>query len=254
VKTAVEIESSGMILRGILHQPDGVKNPPVAVMYHGFTGYKDEIHFMFSKTSEALEQAGIASLRFDFAGSGSSDGRFSDMTFSSELQDASAIFDYAGGLEWADTRRIFLLGMSMGGAIAGIIAARNRDRTAKLCLWAPAGMIRDVIVGLVRQRTGGFRYNDQDVIDFGAHAVSRRFFDDAETLDIYSASAGYTNPVRLFHGDADDIVDISNSRKYLSLYGDRAELTVVPGANHTFDSLPWESLVIGETVRFFREE
>jgi len=104
MQKAVEIiDQRGLTLRGMLHVPDGaVGKVPVVAIYHGFTGNKMEPHFIFVKLSRALEKKGIASVRFDFAGSGESDGDFIDMTISGEISDAKCILDYAYGLDFAD--------------------------------------------------------------------------------------------------------------------------------------------------------
>ena len=96
MQKAVEIESRNLTLRGMLHIPDNAPGKvPVVCIFHGFTGTKVEPHFIFVKLSRRLEKTGIASLRFDFGGSGESDGDFEDMTILTELDDAKAILDYA---------------------------------------------------------------------------------------------------------------------------------------------------------------
>lgn len=79
----------------MLHVPgDANGKLPIVCIYHGFTGNKMEPHFIFIKLSRLLEKKGIASVRFDFGGSGEGDGDsdgedglvfeiadFSEMTF-----------------------------------------------------------------------------------------------------------------------------------------------------------------------------
>ncbi|KLU63127.1 hypothetical protein CEB3_c04770 [Peptococcaceae bacterium CEB3] len=47
---------------------------PAVILFHGFTGTKLEPHRLLLKISHALEKLGFASFRFDFLGSGESDG------------------------------------------------------------------------------------------------------------------------------------------------------------------------------------
>ena len=130
---------AGLVLRGVLHRPseqqiaqagtagaDG--QIPLVVMYHGFCDDKDEINFVFVELSQRLEEAGIASARFDFAGSGSSDGKFEDMTISGEVNDALAILDWARSLTWVDEDRIGVHGLSMGGAVSSMVAGLRPDQ------------------------------------------------------------------------------------------------------------------------------
>lgn len=79
IHKSVEIENKGLILRGVLHIPEDIKvKEPIVCIFHGFTGDKIGPHFIFVKLSRILARRGIASVRFDFAGSGESDGDFVD--------------------------------------------------------------------------------------------------------------------------------------------------------------------------------
>lgn len=60
---------------------------PITFINHG---QKLEPHRLFVRMAEALAQAGYVSLRFDFRGSGNSDGDLADMTLAGELDDALA--------------------------------------------------------------------------------------------------------------------------------------------------------------------
>jgi alpha/beta superfamily hydrolase len=95
MQKAVEIQSRNLTLRGMLHIPEGVSGKvPIVCIFHGFTGNKMEPHFIFVKLSRMLEARGIASIRFDFGGSGESDGDFIDMTISHELEEAIDFFKF----------------------------------------------------------------------------------------------------------------------------------------------------------------
>ena len=250
---AVEITVKGKTLRGIYHKPDNAGKVPLVIMYHGFTGYKHEIHFMFSKASRVLEKHGIASLRFDFSGSGDSDGEFYEMTFSSELEEALEIFDYARSLEFVDTNNIYLVGMSMGGAIASVVASKRKDNVKKMALWAPAGELDAALKRYIHGTVGEINFDFEDKMDLNAHVISKKLIDEIATLDIFEWAKDYKNFVLLIHGSKDEIVLLEGSKKYLEIYGDKAKLHIVQGANHTFDKQKWEYEVINETVQFFEK-
>jgi len=77
-----------------------------------------ESHWIFVKCARALARAGIASLRFDFYGSGESDGEFREVTLQGEIADARAAMDFFRRQKGIDPKRLGLLGLSLGGAIA----------------------------------------------------------------------------------------------------------------------------------------
>src|SRR5690349_11530430 len=85
----VTFDCRGEQIVGMLHLPEGRGRHPAVLLLHGFTGTKSEAHGMFVKMSRALVDHGIASLRFDFRGSGDSGGSFEEMTIKSEVIDAT---------------------------------------------------------------------------------------------------------------------------------------------------------------------
>src|SRR5579863_7078284 len=98
----VVFTNKGQQLVGMVHVPEKVRPLPAVVLYHGFTGNHLESHLLFVKTARALAKAGIGSLRFDFRGSGNSEGKFSDMTVSGEIDDAMVALDFLSGQSWVD--------------------------------------------------------------------------------------------------------------------------------------------------------
>ena len=87
----ISFEVGNERLHGMLHLPVNAAAPhPCVLMLHGFTGTSIEPHRLFVLMARAFASAGIAALRFDFRGSGQSEGFFSDMTLTRELEDALA--------------------------------------------------------------------------------------------------------------------------------------------------------------------
>src|SRR6516165_8124503 len=116
---------SGRWLRGMVHRPVEVawRPAPCVVFFHGFTGDRMESHWIFVKCSRALAFHGIASLRFDFYGSGESDGQFDEVTLQGEVSDAEAAVEFFRKQKGVDGRRLGLCGLSLGGAVAACVAA-----------------------------------------------------------------------------------------------------------------------------------
>jgi pimeloyl-ACP methyl ester carboxylesterase len=81
----VEFQSGRNTLRGMLHLPGGPGRHACVMLCHSFTGNRLESHFLFVTIAPALDAAGLACLRFNFAGSGESDGDFVDMTTAGEV-------------------------------------------------------------------------------------------------------------------------------------------------------------------------
>jgi hypothetical protein len=225
------------------------------VLYHGFTGHRLEPGFLFVGFSRLLAEQGIASVRFDFIGSGESDGRFEDMTLSSEIEDAHSVLDFLRARRGIDRNRLFLLGLSMGGSIAGCVAGARPEVVRGLLLWAPAGEMSERI----REREEeGRSLNPMpgavppDPMDLGGLRLGARFVADVAGARVLETSARYPGPVLLVHGTADESVPPRVARRYAELFGERARLVWVEGADHTFKGLSWREHLYRESLEFIR--
>lgn len=201
---------------------------PLVILMHGFMA--NQRMEPLKGIARVLEQAGIATLRFDFDGHGRSDGRFCDMTVRTELADAQAVYAYAAGLDFVG--KIAFLGHSQGGVVAGMTAAElGADKVACLVQLAPAAVLRDdAIAGVLM----GKHYDPADPPAFLRvffHKVGRNYFTVAQTLPIFETSAAYTGPVCLVHGKEDKIVPFSYSQRYHEIYRN-SELHLLDGENH----------------------
>jgi uncharacterized protein len=92
---------------------------------------------VFSRTARLLAEAGYASLRIDFRGSGNSEGNWEDTTFSGQIADAIASVDWLKKQDTVDASKLGILGWSQGGLVAAHAAARRGEDVDALILWAP---------------------------------------------------------------------------------------------------------------------
>jgi len=252
----VELARPSGRMRGMLHLPDrpGFRPPwPGVVLYHGFTGSRMEARFLFVSFSRLLARHGIASARFDFMGSGESDGEFQDMTLSGEIADARAVLDWFGRVRGVDSRRLMLLGLSAGGSIAGYVAGERGEQVRGLVLWAPAGEISERI----RDREQAWREAAasvpvRDPLDYGGLRIGPRYVGDAAQLQVLQRSAAFPGPVLVAFGTADPVVPPEVARRYGELYGSRARLIAIQGAGHVFEGAAWREELFGHSLGFLR--
>ncbi|MCO4744994.1 MAG: alpha/beta fold hydrolase [Proteobacteria bacterium] len=121
----------GSQLVGRLHRPIHARG--WAVFAHCFTCGKD-LHAA-RRIAEALADAGIGVLRFDFTGLGQSEGDFADTTFTSNVTDIVAATDWLDANEGPVT---LLVGHSLGGAAVLLAAAERPAIRAVATLGAPS--------------------------------------------------------------------------------------------------------------------
>lgn len=242
---------SGRRLRGMIHQPGDspVGKPAGVLLFHGFTGDRMESHWLFVKCSRALERAGIASLRFDFFGSGESEGDFREATLEGEVEDAQDAVDFFRREGGIDGERLGLLGLSLGGAIAALIAERARARA--LVLWAAVARLphlRSLADSLLQPLA-----DSVSTRQYEGHEVSTRFLSAADYLDPLGAVTRFTEPTLIVHPERDRHLDLSHPEDYLHASGAALkEKVIIAGADHTFDSVPWEQEVIVRSVGWFQ--
>lgn len=251
----VECKSNGLTLRGIMHLPDQRSGPiPFVILFHGFCDDRNEINFVHTELSRRLCEQGIGSVRFDFAGSGESDGKFEDMTVSGEVKDGLAILDYVKGLDFVDQDRIALHGLSLGGCVASIVAGLRSDDVRALSLWCPAP---DVVYNMRNKMLCGQDVSDieeRGCADFEGLKVGLGFYQDALTLDPFAIAANFTKNVNLVHGDVDITASVKCSERYKEIFGDRANFLVVHGAEHRFKSFDFRKARMESAMQFLTRE
>ncbi|MBN1967394.1 MAG: alpha/beta fold hydrolase [Anaerolineae bacterium] len=228
-------------LRGMLHRPDGESSAPVIVLLHGFTGQHIEDHRLYVQMGRHLADAGFAALRFDFYGSGDSDGDFEDFTVQTEVNDAAAALDWIGQQPGLDAARIGVVGLSMGGAVTALLA--GRDPRVKAAVFWNSLALPDRHFHEVEQ-TG----RNAGVV--GGMRVGRKFMRTFPKIDPVEALRKYAGPGLVIQGTGDDLVSVEEARALKAALRGRGTLRLVDGANHTFQHPAWRRKVFGITTRW----
>lgn len=143
VEKVIHFTSGNNTIPGTLTLPENVKNPPVVLILHGFTDqrngqkttYFEEGYLRYA--SRRWADAGIASLRIDFMGSGESSGNYADTTFESQVEEAKEALIYLRNTGQINRREISLLGHSQGGIVASAVSASPPFPLSSVILWNP---------------------------------------------------------------------------------------------------------------------
>lgn len=231
-KRYVEVKSCDLTLRGYLELPDGASSEspvPLLVMFHGFTGTLSEKHFVLSRLSRRVVASGVATLRFDFGGSGESDGEFINVTPLTEVEDGQAILAFGCGLPEVDQERVGLFGFSLGGFVAINVAAREQDRLKRLMLLSP---------GMITHKKMERMFRETGEAGRGALRVCPEFVTDGDALDPLLAASSFQKPVSIVQGTGDQAVPAPTAERYKKAFPD-AELTYIEGADHAYDRPDW---------------
>ncbi len=189
-------------------------------------------------------QRGVPMLRFDYSGTGSSEGRFEDGTLQGWLDEALLLIDSLTG------GPIIPVGSSMGGWIALHVALRRADRVRALVGIAAApdftewGYTAEDKATL--QRDG--RLEQPNPYGPEPQLTTLGFWESGETLRLLGGDIDIQCPVRLIHGDRDEDVPLEIALRLKDrLRSSDVQLNVVKGGGHRL-SAPHEIGAILHTV------
>jgi uncharacterized protein len=212
----VSIPSQGKAMVGTLALPEGAP-APVVLLFHGFTGTRDEMAIpgtvdgVFSRTARLLAEAGYASLRVDFIGSGDSDGDFADTTFEGQVADELAALAFAQGDGRVQGDALRIIGWSQGGLVATAVAGRS-DAPKAVALWAAVADPMATFSGLLGADAvaAGMTTGDTPVkitLPWGAEiGLKQGYFDGLTTFRPLDEIASYTGPLFVAQGTLDTVV------------------------------------------------
>ena len=125
MRTDVEFDAGGVILRGWHYVPDGARGRvPTIVMAHGFSAVKE---MYLDRFAEAFAEAGLGALVFDNRSFGASDGEpRQEIDPWEQVRDYRHAISYAQTLKKADPERIGIWGSSYSGGHVIVVGAIDR--------------------------------------------------------------------------------------------------------------------------------
>ncbi|HOK57323.1 MAG TPA: alpha/beta hydrolase [bacterium] len=245
-------ESEGKNLIGILHLSE-FKNSPVVVLFHGFTGQKSESHFIFTRLARLLCKEKISVLRFDFMGSGDSEGEFSDMTLYTEMKDGENALRYIKELENVNKEKIGILGLSMGAVTASYIA--SEFNTTSLCLWSPVAYPSVISRRLTRKIKKQLQEKGKAYLPGTGLYISDEFIKSTKEVKPLRFAGKYKGSVLIIHCKDDTVLPVEHALAYFKKFHQQSrfsQLTIFEKGGHTFTVEETEKEVLNQTVNFFK--
>ncbi|MGO4509773.1 alpha/beta fold hydrolase [Bradyrhizobium sp. 2TAF36] len=197
----------GHQLAAALELPDG-EPAAYALFAHCFTCGKDTL--AAKRISVALAAKGIAVLRFDFTGLGSSEGDFANSTFSSNVADLMRAADH---LRQVRTAPSILIGHSLGGA--AILAAAGRIPEAKAVVTIAAPSDPAHVTGLFSEQLDSIRAQGEVEVSLAGRPfrIKREFLDDIAEQELMKDITGLHKALLVMQSPVDDTVGIDNATK-----------------------------------------
>ena len=202
-------------------------------------GYASDMEGAKAVAIDAFAQRrGLAMLRFDYSGTGSSSGSFEYGTLDRWIDEALAMVD---GLTEGP---LVVVGSSMGGWIALHLALRRPERVEALVGIAAAPDFTDWGFTAEHKR----ELLERGKIERDSQLTTRAFWESGEALRLLDGPIAIDCPVRLVHGDQDHDVPVAVALRLMEgLRSADVQLNIVKGGGHRL-SEPREIEAVVRTV------
>ena len=179
-----------------------------ALFAHCFTCGKDVL--AAKRIAAALSAGGIAVLRFDFTGLGSSEGDFANSTFSSNVADLVRAADHLRKNRKAPA---ILIGHSLGGAAILAAAEKIPEALAVVTIAAPSDPTH--VTGLFKDRIEDIRKYGRAEVSLAGRPfpITREFLDDIAEHELMRHVTSLHKALLVMHAPTDDTVGIDNATR-----------------------------------------
>jgi putative redox protein len=198
-----------------------------ALFAHCFTCGKDVL--AAKRIAVTLAAKGIAVLRFDFTGLGSSEGDFANSTFSSNVADLVRAADHL-----RETRKgpAILIGHSLGGAAMLAAAGQIPGARAVVTIAAPSDPAH--VTGLFADKIEDIRRQGRLEVSLAGRPfnISREFLDDIAEHNLMAQVAKLQRSLLIMHAPADDTVGIDNATRIFVAAKHPKSFVSLAGADH----------------------
>lgn len=173
-------------------------------------------------------ERGLAMLRFDYSGTGASEGRFEDGTLERWAHEALLVLDRL--IEGP----VLLVGSSMGGWIALHLALRRPERViAMVGIAAAPDFTEWGFPDHLKQRLAAGETLRREFPDGSIQVTTSGFWSSGQAMRLLDAEIAVDCPVRLIHGDRDEDVPLDVAFRLKDrLRSADVQVAVVKGGGH----------------------
>ena len=238
--------SLGTPLAGRLDLPAG---PPraYALFAHCFTCSKDVV--AAGRIAAELNGRGIAVLRFDFTGLGSSEGDFSNTDFSSNLDDLRLA---AAWLRDNYEAPQLLVGHSLGGAAVVAVAADLPEVRAVVTIGAPADV--DHITRLFSSHLAAIEREGRAMVEIAGRSftIRRELLEDLAAHSVEQRVGQLRAALLVAHSPTDNIVGVDNAARIYAAARHPKSFLALDGADHLLTRVD-DAAYIGRMIACWSE-
>ncbi|MBD3362510.1 alpha/beta fold hydrolase [Candidatus Dojkabacteria bacterium] len=221
----------------------------IVLLCHGYPSNKQREKYI--NLEKVLNTVSISTLRFDFSGQGESGGEFSEFNLSQGIDDLQSVIS---SIIDKGFQNIGLWGNSFGGSVAIQVTPKFPEINS-LCLTAPVIDWKDQ-KSKTKTKEEMNAWKENGFIRIKQREESKTldipysFYQDSIQYNGYKAFSEIQVPILIIHGNRDEKVPISLSKKAEEL-NSNAKLVILEGANHHFSDKKHLDLLMGFSTEFF---
>lgn len=229
------IQSGDKRLSAMVHKVKPEQSP-VVIMCHGFTGNKVGANHLFINLAKKIELANYHVVRFDFTGSGESEGEFeADTRILRWKQDLKAVIDYVKHSFSASP--IYLLGHSLGGYVVLLTEDTDDIISGKIAIAPVVEPVENFRKTILGPELYDLSLNGNPISNFYGKGLTlnSQFVSELERLPNF-VKEGYESrrPILFVHGSNDVAVPIEGTDQLFESYQAEKEMVIIEGSDHVF--------------------
>jgi len=231
----------GFMLDGRLDQPADIAPVAYAIMCHCFTCTRETL--TTSRVCRGLAQKGMAVLRFDFIGLGSSEGEFADSNFSTMVDDVLAASHYLSEHYHAP---VALIGHSMGGTAVLAAATEIKSCHSVITIASPSQPqhILHHFGSAMKQLEAG---EDAHITVAGVkYPVKPQFISDVRQYDLKLTPDSFSKRLLSIRAGQDELVAASEAEEIIRYTSAEHKLLHLEEADHLFRDREASNTMIDE--------
>lgn len=204
------------------------------IMCHGFSGSSSGI--LFPQIAEELAKKYLV-CRFDFRGSGSSEGEYYNSSISVELEDLDFVVKYIK--KRYSPKNIILLGHSFGCAITFLYAADNKI-DAMVSLSGEGDLEKAIKYEFSETQMKDFNEKNEAYYENWSHdgrldLLGKQFLNDMIKYSTVDAAKKINCPVLFIHGTNDVVIPHIATEEMFELVRGEKKLILMPQTDHMYN-------------------
>jgi hypothetical protein len=238
------INRQGKKLSSILHVPKKSTNK-IIIISHSFKADKDYDRIGVNFAKKACTE-GYAVLRFDFYGSGKSDGKFEDSDVISQKQDLEDVIKFVQDKGYT---QIALAGLSQGAAMSVLV---YNPKIKVLILWSPAFDVKvlyDRYKKYFEKANFLLRSRIRDKIKV---KIGKKMWQSFGKIKVFEKIPTIKAPTLVVAASKDSL-HMNNITKYFKKLNCEKKLEIIQDADHDFLDLNKEKQAISISLDFVKK-